>query len=1158
MSAHIPKSLPQRQLAVLLGVAVLLVSAFPSVAIIGASFQMQLGNPSGATADTNNYSHYLIQRPVEAMDYNATLGQPNWASWDFTSADTNNAVERLNIYFTDASLPTNFYRVTYDDYTGSGWARGHLCPSADRLDSRTNNDMVFLMSNVMPQAGNQNSGVWLQLENDCRGFAGTNNELLITCGPSRFTGDTFASGHVAVPAYTWKIAVVVPLGSGTALDRINYSTRVIAVTIPNSNSVASMKWTNFVTSVNALQTETGFTFFTALPPNLAAVLRSKVDGQTPPPPGITGFSPTSGNVGISVTITGTNLNLTTNVTFAGTSASFSIISSTNLTATVPAGADSGPIVAATLGGTATSPGSFIIGTNGTPDLAMAVTHTGNFTQGDSGDTYTIIVTNIGTATSSGAVTVTDTLPASLTAVGLSGTGWTTDLGTLTCTRSDGLLPGAAYPPITLSVNVSASAPASVTNLAMVSGGGDTDAANNTANDPTIINAAAAPTVVTGTASGVDTTTATLNGTVNPNGQPASVRFDYGLTTNYGSTASFVANLSGTTPQAVSTNLTGLPAGTTYHFRLVATNILGSTAGLEQTFTTGVPDLAVTVAHHGDFIQGYICSYAITVTNLGNGASLGSITVTNALPAGLTAVGISGNGWVTDLGTLTCTRSDSLAAGAAYPVITLSANVAANAPASVTNLVMVSGGSETNLANNTADNPTAINPASSGGGAPTLVGWDVSTLSNYGPSTLAPTTTTSNLALVGLTRGLGVGTGGTAAARAWGGTTWTDTSAAAAITNDRSTTFSFAASNGYTVSFASISKFDYRHSDKGPTNGLLQYRLGSGEFADIAALTYPSTSSSGASLSPILLSGIPALQNVGPGTNVTFRIVNWAGSDSAGTWYIFDKAGSSVPDFVVQGTVSPVVVPASDLAIGLTHAGSFTQGDTNAAYTITVTNSGTAVTLGMVSVADTLPSGLTALSITGSGWTTDLDTLTCTRSDALAPGAGYPPITLAVSVATNAPACVTNTAAVSGGGEGNFTNNTASDPTTIIARAPIELWRLHWYGTTANAGPAADTAIAASGMPNLLAYALGLNPMVPTNNPVVGDIATGHLRLTVPRNPDATDISYCVEITGNLTALAWTTNGITVDVNTPPLLQAHENAPIASSPGSLIRLRVTNP
>jgi hypothetical protein len=54
-------------------------------AVIDASLQMQLGNPSGATADTNNHDHYLIQRTVEALDYSDHFGEPVWASWDLTT-----------------------------------------------------------------------------------------------------------------------------------------------------------------------------------------------------------------------------------------------------------------------------------------------------------------------------------------------------------------------------------------------------------------------------------------------------------------------------------------------------------------------------------------------------------------------------------------------------------------------------------------------------------------------------------------------------------------------------------------------------------------------------------------------------------------------------------------------------------------------------------------------------------------------------------------------------------------------------------------------------------------------------------------------------------------------------------------------------------------
>src|SRR5581483_2703010 len=79
-------------------------------------------------------------------------------------------------------------------------------------------------------------------------------------------------------------------------------------------------------------------------------------------------------------------------------------------------------------------------------------------------------------------------------------------------------------------------------------------------------------------------------------------------------------------------------------------------------------------------------------------------------------------------------------------------------------------------------------------------------------------------------------------------------------------------------------------------------------------------------------------------------------------------------------------PVPDLTIAKSHSGNFTQGQTGATYTITVTNSGTGPTSGTVSVSDTVPTGLTATSIAGSGWNCTLPA--CTRSDSLAANASY--------------------------------------------------------------------------------------------------------------------------------------------------------------------------
>ena len=184
------------------------------------------------------------------------------------------------------------------------------------------------------------------------------------------------------------------------------------------------------------------------------------------------------------------------------------------------------------------------------------------------------------------MTVTDTLPSGLTATALSGTGWTCTLATLSCTRSTALAAGASYPAITLTVNVASTAPASVTNTATVSGGGEVNTANNSASDVTPIG-----------------------------GRPG--------------------------PDDDEDTCGDVHAG------------------------TGRRDL------HADGEQ------------RGTGATTGAVTVTDTLPSGLTATGLSGTGWTCTLATLSCTRSNALAAGASYPAITLTVNVSSTAPASVT-------------------------------------------------------------------------------------------------------------------------------------------------------------------------------------------------------------------------------------------------------------------------------------------------------------------------------------------------------------------------------------------------------------------------------------------------------------------------------------------
>ena len=249
-----------------------------SFARIGADYQMQLGNPTNAKSDRNNREHYLIQRSVFTIDYDDREGEPNWVSWNLTAQDIGPA-KRSPTFHADPELPASFHHITSAEYKQSGFDRGHMCPSADRTDNAQDNDQVFTMANIIPQTKDNNEGVWEHLESYCREQAQSGHELLIICGPASFNGGKIPNGPVLIPTHTWKIIVEVLNGSGLVLSRITPATRVIAVDIPNIQGVRNDPWTKYLVSVNRLEALTGFQFFTALAPDIAAVLKAKVDGR---------------------------------------------------------------------------------------------------------------------------------------------------------------------------------------------------------------------------------------------------------------------------------------------------------------------------------------------------------------------------------------------------------------------------------------------------------------------------------------------------------------------------------------------------------------------------------------------------------------------------------------------------------------------------------------------------------------------------------------------------------------------------------------------------------------------------------------------------------------------------------------------------------------
>ena len=194
----------------------------------------------------------------------------------------------------------------------------------------------------------------------------------------------------------------------------------------------------------------------------------------------------------------------------------------------------------------------------------------------------------------------------------------------------------------------------------------------------------------------------------------------------------------------------------------------------------------------------------------------------------------------------------------------------------------------------------------------LAKWDFSGLpggsGNFGPNPMTVTTNDANVTVGGLTRGSGVGTSGTGAAKAWGGNRFTTASEADAIAGNTFATFTITANSGYALSLSDIPIYNIRHSATGPTNGIWQYQVGSGSFVDIGgAIAWgTNTTSAGNDQSAITLSGISALQNVPAGSVVTFRMVSWGGTSTNGTWYFNDQTSGS-RDLIVNGDLSPLVL-----------------------------------------------------------------------------------------------------------------------------------------------------------------------------------------------------------------------------------------------------------
>ena len=221
--------------------------------------------------------------------------------------------------------------------------------------------------------------------------------------------------------------------------------------------------------------------------------------------------------------------------------------------------------------------AFFVKLSGPPSLTIAKSHTGNFGQGQSGATYSVSVANAGLGATSGTVTVTDSLPAGLTATGMGGTGWACTLATLSCTRSDVLNPATGYAAITVTVNVAANAASQVTNQASVSGGGSPAAM---ASDATTVNNTASQNINFGTP---------VNAVLGTGPLAINATASSGLTVTFISNNISACTVSGTTVTLVAAGTCSITANQ------AGNDAYAAAAPVTQTFTVGLTPQTITFA-----------------------------------------------------------------------------------------------------------------------------------------------------------------------------------------------------------------------------------------------------------------------------------------------------------------------------------------------------------------------------------------------------------------------------------------------------------------------------------------------------------------------------------------------------------------------------------
>ena len=209
-----------------------------------------------------------LERMGYTVSFNPKTNIPNWVAWELNADKLIERESRSDKFVPDPDIEER-KAITTDEYKGSGWDRGHMCPAGDNRWHWRAMDESFYMTNICPQNHNLNRGDWKELEEACRRWAATES-VYIVCGPILYKSPKYGyigdKHQIRVPDAFFKV-VLTGVESG----------RPRAVGFIYKNESGNYKRDKYVNSIDEVERITRLDFFSALPDRIEERIEATYD-----------------------------------------------------------------------------------------------------------------------------------------------------------------------------------------------------------------------------------------------------------------------------------------------------------------------------------------------------------------------------------------------------------------------------------------------------------------------------------------------------------------------------------------------------------------------------------------------------------------------------------------------------------------------------------------------------------------------------------------------------------------------------------------------------------------------------------------------------------------------------------------------------------------